>query len=803
MFGSIVHKKKEHRETYISLYLDVHEVAVSFWMLGNGGLPSIEGSASQKVTTDSWEARGETIDRLIGVLEEKTHLTDATKMILGLPATYLTATGDIQKEIKLEIKELAKLLELEPIGFVPLHQAIIYKLKRDEGIPPSVILLGISDNSVSMSLYKIGALSGVRELEKSENIAVSVDRGIKSFTDVEVLPARMLLYGADTDELEDIKSELLRYPWTSRVNFLHFPKIETITNESIIESISLAGASELGQVNLEPGATEGSEIDAAKEVREPVFATEREEKEAEPALDEDGESGGGEDDENIHVSVADETPKEEREEEKVEEEKVGEEVVEAQKDIEEDFAVDETAHEDANVVMVDAKSMGFQKNVDILEKNPPEKEEAEEETDEEEFGRESAFGTASLVDHLPHISPAKIFGNIGNSLKTLTQQTRGGALIALGVFVLFLLFGLYWFLPHASVIVLQIPKPIQTSQTITIDPTATTADAQNKIIPGKKIEKSVSEQKTIPVQGKKNIGDPARGAVTIYNESTSSDLSLSKGTVISSGSQQFTLDSDVDVASASTSLLDNGGTTTFGTATVNVTAVQIGPQGNMQPGITFSIKGYSSDVAIARNSAALAGGTTKQVTVVSRSDYDALVKAATDDLVQSAKQSLSASLEGNQKLIDQTIATSVTEKVFTQELDQQATQLQGKITITVSGIAYSDSDIRALLVTTLGDTVPAGYSVDQNKTTIVITKTTVKKDGTIVAPVTMSGIALPTVDTEAIRKYIAGKSLTDAQNYLKTITGIAGLEVSYKLNPTKGRLPLNVNNISISLKALP
>jgi hypothetical protein len=154
--GSVFHKSQEHKEVFLSLYLDVHSIAVSFWSLGVHGQPEILATEQADDIEDIWDAKEESIDRLIGMLEEKTKITDVTKVILGLPSAYLEANGNIRKEVRKEIKDLTHILELEPIGFVPVPQAMMYKLKKDEGIPPSIILLGISETIVAVSLYKIG-----------------------------------------------------------------------------------------------------------------------------------------------------------------------------------------------------------------------------------------------------------------------------------------------------------------------------------------------------------------------------------------------------------------------------------------------------------------------------------------------------------------------------------------------------------------------------------------------------------------------------------------------------------------------
>jgi hypothetical protein len=385
-------------------------------------------------------------------------------------------------------------------------------------------------------------------------------------------------------------------------------------------------------------------------------------------------------------------------------------------------------------------------------------------------------------------------------IQAIVSRIRsGGILPIIGVVIVIILIGwfIYWAVPHATVTILESPKSISDSQQITIDPIATVVDAQNRIIPGAKQQQSVSEDKTIAVTGKKNIGDPAKGSVTIYNKNTSSDLPLKKGTVLTTGTLQFTIDNDIDVASASESFNEEQGTTTYGTGNVNVTASEIGPQGNMPVNTAFSIQGYSGDVAIGRNAAALTGGTSKQETVVSRADEDALVAAVQKDLTDQAKQGLTASVAGSAKLIEDTITTAVTQKSFTQELDQQASQLSGKVTVTVSGISYSDDDIKTLLKAFIANDIPQGFTLAENRTQVTLTNVVVKKDGKITAMATIKSDAVPTIDIAAIQKKLAGKNITDATAYLRALPGIAGMEVSFGMNFGKNRLPINAKNISL------
>jgi hypothetical protein len=366
--------------------------------------------------------------------------------------------------------------------------------------------------------------------------------------------------------------------------------------------------------------------------------------------------------------------------------------------------------------------------------------------------------------------------------------------IAIAVGVLLLTALLYWFVPHANVTVFTLPKSLTASGSVTIDPTATVVDADNKVIPGTSAEKSVSGTKTIPVTGKKNIGDPAKGSVTIYNKATTSKT-FGKGATLTSGSLQFTLDGDVQVASASESV----GSITFGKATGAITASQIGTESNLPSSTEFHFKDFDSSVAIARNDGALTGGTSKSVTVVSRADQDAFVKAVSADLVDKAKQDLSGSVTGSQKLIDETITTSVTQKTFNQELDQEVKELSGNATVTVSGTAYNEDDVKTLMKSMITGQIPSGYTLAEGRTEVTLENVKVAKNGKVTAKATIKTDAVPTLDVADIRNHLVGKTISSAQEYLKALAGVAAIEVRFGLSFTKSRLPINANNITVGV----
>lgn len=713
-FNKFIQKSPQKEEVYLSLVLEAAAIGAAVWTLSEGKKPHIGTAATEQVEADSWEKRLEACDRAIAHLAEKVGRDDFEKVVLGLPAYYLTPEDNIEIHTQGHIKTITEELELTPIGFVPIHQAIVHMIKQEEGVPPSVILLEVGPEKIETILYKVGTIVGRVSIGMGD-LVPEFERALKGFKEIEVLPSRILLYGSIQETLEGYKRDLLKHPWPTRANFLHYPKIEILPQLALAGAVSLAGASELATKIGEEVATEV-------------------------------------------------TPEEERKGESVEQE---ERIVDSEE----------------NVVEVTPETLGFRRDVDILEKpvvvaeEPPKKREL----------KETLMQFVSRLK-FPKVQPVAV--------------PKSGVLVFL--ILLFFLGGggwlSYWVLPKATVTIFQVPKTISEVSEVTVNPTATIVDAATKIVPGRKEEKTVMGEKTIVVTGQKDIGDPSRGTVTVYNTSYTT-RTFKKGTIIAVDSLRFTLDSDIEVASKSKSLAQ--GSETYGQKNVGVTAVTLGPNGNIPAGKEFSFKDFSSDIATAWNEKAFSGGTSKVVTVVSRADYEALVSDLTKDLIAKAKSELATSVTGGGRLIDDTVKTTVTEKKFDQELDQESKELHGSITVAISGISFRDEDVASLFTDLVAANVPSGYTLRSSGARINTINVKLQKDGSIKLNIEYQGQALPVFDLSAIRSTLAGKSLTKVPEELKAIVGVGGVEIGKVTRSLWSKnLPVNPGNISISVEVL-
>lgn len=751
-FTQIFQKKQEKREVYLSLVLEESAVQAALWSVRLTNKPHISEATSERVTANAWDKRSEACDRAIARLAEKEGRDDFEKVVLGLPVTYLTPEDDIAHSVRPHIKALTEELELSPIGFVPIHQAIAHQIRQEEGVPPSVILIEMSNQESTLILYRVGAMVGKGKIENN-NVVPSLEKTLKGFKDIEVLPSRILLYGGDAALLDLSQRDLLKHPWPTRANFLHYPKIDVLPVISLAAAVSLAGASELAtQVSSTIEQPVGEAVALAPQDRTPITPTEEEILEAK-------------EEENHEVVVPTEIVEsgDISQEEEKEHTLLGGDLDDA----------------DANVTEVAPETLGFRHDVDILE-HPT------------ELRNKISLPSFDAITQV--ISGIKL------------PNIRGFAVPKIGflalLVVILLIVGVgwltYWVLPQAKVVVYQVPNTITESSAVTINPTTTVVDVATKIVPGRKQERTVNGDKTIAVTGKKDIGDPARGTVTVFNRSLSSKQ-LNKGTILIAGTLLFSIDSDVSVASASVGI---DYSINPAKASAAITATKLGPQSNLPTSTEFSIKDTPTSVMIARNDAALSGGTSKSVTVVSRADYDAIIESLTKDLIVKAKTELSENVDGRERLIDETIKTAVTQKKFDQELDQESDKLHGSITVSVTGISYNADDVTSLFVDMVSGKVPSGYTLEKNSGTVSVSNVQVKKDGSIHVSAHYQGAAIPSFDLPAMKKAIAGKSTSTGEQYFRSVSGVGGIELNIMRTPWKTTFPVNADNISFTVRNL-
>ncbi|MGH7204168.1 MAG: baseplate J/gp47 family protein, partial [Candidatus Levyibacteriota bacterium] len=323
-------------------------------------------------------------------------------------------------------------------------------------------------------------------------------------------------------------------------------------------------------------------------------------------------------------------------------------------------------------------------------------------------------------------------------------------------------------------------------------------DFPNNTIAAKSVSTSINAQVSTPVTGKKDVGDKAKGSVTIYNTSNST-ASLSNGTQLTaSNGQVFLLDSDVKVASSSGDIFSG---TKPGTTDANITAKDLGTDGNEPAGTKFAISGSSSIAA--KNDNAFSGGTKKTVTVVSNEDLATLRTNIVKNVQGDAQKKLTSQASGDEAVLPIVSDPSLQAQHFDKSVNDEAKQVSLNANVVFSGIAYTKSDLNEYAKTILKDKASQGGNVADKTLNATVGSATLKTKSMATATVLLEAGILPNMDQQDIINNIKDKSLGDAKNTLSSLSQVQEADITFSppiplLPSLFPRLP---HQISVEIKS--
>ncbi|OGE62541.1 hypothetical protein A2967_01845 [Candidatus Daviesbacteria bacterium RIFCSPLOWO2_01_FULL_41_32] len=741
-------KKEENKEYFFAINIGAENLAAALWTIEGKELKILETASDNYSSLDEIiTVTDKLLDQVLGLRE-----VEPQKILFGVPHSWLIDDNLKDEYLKI-LRKLVKELELVPMAYVATSNALIHFLEKQEGVPPTSILVGFEKRHLSVTVVRAGKLDGVKVITRGESSASDIEKALLNFTDIETLPSKILIYGPPAAGL---KNQLLSFSWMSKLSFLHFPKIDVLEDEIEIKGVCLAGGSETKadisyidrpvnkqaeQVGILEEETETVESDEPGEGPKDQKTSELEEKrisESEESEDSEAPEKG----DNFGFVVGDIAEQAEQEEE-------GELLQEQASPKESDMAEDE-------------------ENLMVPEQAIP-------------------VELASTADN----KPKRKF----NFKKFIPKSFISPAIILAVVGIVGLLLGVYIFLLKAEVKIFVEPKIVEKDAQVVADPNQKTVNEDTKIIPGQMVEVEVSGSAKDSASGKKQIGDPAKGTIIIYNKTFSSQ-SLSKGTAVNSGGIKFTLDTGATIASQSAS--DSG--ITFGKTNVTVTAVSIGADGNLSSGSDFTIAGFTSDKVAAKSEGNFSGGTSKDVTVVSSDDQQRLLAKLSSDLKQQAQQKLQEKFP-DKKVLQEALLEQITSKKYNKNINDQAGEFSLSMTIRYKGTAFEDKDLKLIVSKLVNTQVPEGFELDLSGTETQSDVSKMEKDGKLIFLARFKAKMMPKIDTEKIKSQIKFKTLSEAGVIIKEMENVLGSEInlSPKLPEILQRLPIIAKNIKIEV----
>lgn len=354
--------------------------------------------------------------------------------------------------------------------------------------------------------------------------------------------------------------------------------------------------------------------------------------------------------------------------------------------------------------------------------------------------------------------------------------------IALAVVVLLALIGL-WFvaykvLPRATIEVKTDAQAINSSLELTLDSSADTLQPDQRVVPADREQEQKTATEQVPATGQKNKGNKASGSVTMSAQKCSGNPfdvpgSVPAGTGVSVNGQTF-------ITQQTTSFHGSG----LSGSCFTYEADNDTPVVAQSPGASYNTNNASFSVAgrsdVSANGST-SGGSDNIVKVVQQSDINAakqkLEKQNADDVKKTLEQRLKQS---NLFAIPATFSTGTPNVTTSANVGDTADNVTVTENITYTMYGAKESDLKQLIERDVkGQIDDAKQAIIDDGLTDAVFKVIDTGDNSVQVSLDVTATAGPDLNTDELKKQIAGKKSGEVKTIIKQNPGVTSVEVHY------------------------
>lgn len=841
--SAIIPNKGGDKDYFLALLITYQGVETAIWYLDGNRLKSQTfGNASFVGAGNILETAAEAIDQACEPLD-----VEVKDVILGLPDSWIS-NNQILPQYFDKLKELAKNLDIVPFAFVSQNHSIVNRLKIKYGTTICGFLLNVDQENLTLSSIKSGHLVQTRFIRADNNDIV---QGLqKLFAHFTLSPQDCeYVYIAGHPIPPGVEDAIGNLPLFANGK----PKVSRLDPEFAVRAIALAGAVDRG--NLAGLHVEDEEVDettiAQLGVTEDPIAPKQSDASltaaaaippaasadhanapmpgvpATPPLPPTGQAPmasaaavptqlpeGFVMNQDISTAKAEEPPSKPNEEVPVEKKveppvyavpnamapkHMTVEPIGAPHDVP---SVAEPPPMPAAIPVIN--SAAVHDGAPVV--NGPEP----TSTPTNEFAvAPKKGGLLAGLKFLPHALPKLLLTFLSLPTKLLGSFSfLSGNLVRLlflfvtPVIVLLLAAGAFVTLTKANVEVIFLPRTLESTLPVTVNPKLTTADISTRQIPGTTLSTDVAGELRGQATGKKKVGEKAKGSVTLFNK-TATAKSFQKNTVITTNDLAYVLEESVTVpARTATESADREIVIKPGKITATVAAEDIGEQYNIPSGTDFLIKGSAKDSFDGQASAAFAGGSARDVTVLSEDDIKRTETQLTANLKDQAKSALLGKVDQNQQIIDDSIVVTIGKRTTSKKAGDETADFTLEANATAKATVYAKDALQALVDQAVKDQIPDEYNLGDNGVTGNAIVKRSEQSGEVIVDWHYQAQLVPKLDEEELKKALAGKSFDYATNRVQGIPNVSQVVIMVNPQPFQvvKRMPLQASKITVTTK---
>lgn len=378
------------------------------------------------------------------------------------------------------------------------------------------------------------------------------------------------------------------------------------------------------------------------------------------------------------------------------------------------------------------------------------------------------------------------------------------AVIGMVVLSVFAILGAVFFiLPQATVAVYPKTEPVTRDMDVSASTSVSEPSPADFLLPAQKINETMELSDKFQTQGKKEVGNKARGTVRVYNF-TKQPLNLKANTtVLTVGDKSYHLVNDIQglkitaYKNQSTKEVDEA---TLGDP-VEIIADRGGEASNLPAGvrmeITNQVFGSKPQFLFAKTETAILGGTSRYLSVVSQQDIDYSRNTLGEQIIKSINDKLKA---GGLYLIEKAYTVEVIQFTTDKPAGTETPGFNASLKAKITGLAYSSKQLKQLVIQRITQTLSANKSLEAaDNTPSYKLKSVDLAEGRAVLAVHFEGQAVMNVGLENMAQELVGKNRNQVTEILRSKAEIDRIDIT--LAPSWQKIfPFFKNRIKISLQ---
>lgn len=337
----------------------------------------------------------------------------------------------------------------------------------------------------------------------------------------------------------------------------------------------------------------------------------------------------------------------------------------------------------------------------------------------------------------------------------------------------------YTVLPRATVEITVKTEPLSFETELTVDKAASAVNASRRTIPGQLQEIRKPASREFPATGERDVADKAQGTITVYNSYSSSPQTLVATTrFLSPDGKLFRTATTVTIPGAKI----EEGQIIPSSLDVAVVADAPGADYNIGPS-DFTIPGFEGTPKFkaftGKSKTAMAGGAKGRVKVVSTGDLDGARRTLEGDILKEVEGELKEQIASDLTLIEGASAVTVLEAVSSVPVHGVADRFTYTVRVVGRAMVFSGGDLHRILDETLRERLAANRTTRSENRRVSYVQVQPDFDrGTMALVVRVEETLASRIDSDALKRDLAGRNHVAAQQYVDTRPAIDRIQVT-------------------------